>query len=129
MNPIDRRTASSSSTRCTNLSSELAIATPRWQCELEYRASVPRALAPDSAAMRLDDGPADRQADTHAGLLGRDERLEQLRRHGLADSRASVPDADRDEALRLRGARDGQRAHRAIDHRLDRVADEIQQHL
>ena len=57
-----------------------AFALPRVG-KVKWKA-VPPWLAgfePDPAAMRLDDRPADRKADAHAVLLGRDERLEQLR--------------------------------------------------
>jgi CheY-like chemotaxis protein len=37
-------------------------------------------LDPEAAAMRLDDGAADREADPHPGLLGGDEGLEQPQR-------------------------------------------------
>src|SRR5437660_7932816 len=108
MNPTERRTAASSSTRCTSRSPESVIGHLGYrQCEPENRAAFRVRFEPDAAAVRFDDRAADRKADSHAGLLGRDERLEKLRRQCVADTGTGVLDVDGDEpCTRLRRYRE-----------------------
>ena len=54
------------------------LACDRGQGEGEHRSAAGIGADRDAAAMRLDDGARDRQADAHALPLGGDERLEQL---------------------------------------------------
>jgi hypothetical protein len=88
---------------------------------------------PEPPAVRLHDGAADRQADADAVGLGRVERIEHLARTpcgvqtgaGIADlDEHRIRAAARAEAIvRRRGAiLDGA-------HRLDRVHDQVEQHL
>ena len=82
-----------------------------------------------SPAMRLHDRPADRQADAHAVLLGCHEGLEQLRGDDSTMPGARILNADLDEAVVGRRGRDCQRANRTVDHGVDRVADQVDEHL
>ena len=79
--------------------------------------------------MRLDDRATDREAYAHAVLLGRDERLKQLWRDGIANPRTGVLDCDarQDRLRRVPSApkASGLRRH----HRIDRIADEVDEHL
>ena len=73
------------------------------------RNTVPAArvrLRPQPAAMRLDDGAADRQPDAHAVALGGDERLEQPRQDFRPNAAAGVGDADQHHSAGRRGAGD-----------------------
>ena len=85
---------------------------------MKWKAVPPlsRRLEPDAAAMRFDDRPADRQADAHAVRLGRDERLEQLRRDRRRDAGAGILDDDLDQPLGAARVRDasGRRAGASI---------------
>src|SRR4051812_32215415 len=112
MNPTERRTASSSSTTWTSFASELITFSGPLDGEVEGGPAIRRRIAPDAAAMPFDDRSADRQADAHTCLLGRDERLEQLRCNSLADPAAGVLDANLDKARRLGLGRDPERTDR-----------------
>ena len=80
--------------------------------------------------MRLDDGAADRQSHTQAVGLGRLERLEQPVGDFGRYSATRIGDAHLDHAVAVstRGL-DRQQAPRRVLHRLDGVADEIEQDL
>src|SRR5438270_7442924 len=96
---------------------------------MEDRASGRRRFKPDAAAVSLDDRPADGQSDTHAVLLRCDERLEQLFGDRFADSRAGVFDAHAHQIRRLPIGPDGQASDWSIHHRVDRVADQVDENL
>ena len=79
--------------------------------------------------MRFDDRSADGQADAHALLLGRHERLEQLLGDGRADAGARVCDADLDQLVGNRLGRDREFAPLRAGHGFEGVADQVQQNL
>ena len=88
-----------------------------------------RRFEPDAAAMSLDDRPADRQADAHPALLGRDKRLKQLGRDGFAD-----PPPLSSMLTRMKSGGSGavwncEASHRAVHHGVDCIADQVDEHL
>src|SRR5690349_17124324 len=86
---------------------------------------------PQTAAMALDDRPADRQADAHAVALRRVKRVEQLVHVLPLEPDASVPHAQADLIAFAARAADDDLPRPVVDgtHRLRRVAEEIQDHL
>ncbi len=86
----------------------------------------------DGAALGLDDPPADRQADAHAIRLGADEGLEEPVQHVAREAHAGILHLDLQPAavgiLPDRGG-DRQLLPLAALHRLDRVAQQVHQHL
>src|SRR6266481_9156017 len=118
-NASDWRTATSSSiTWTTWLFDKRRLLEPcRAQGEAEDRAAARPRIDPDPAAMRLDDGPADRQAQSHALALGRDERLEELRGDFGSKPGPGIGDAHFDRLVGVRHGCDLQLATvRAFDH-------------
>ena len=80
--------------------------------------------------MRLDDGPADRQAEPHALALGRDEGLEKLCRDLRRETAAGVGDAYFHGAVVVRACSDLEfTALAGLDHDLDGIADQVDQNL
>src|SRR5262249_29888817 len=93
------RTASSSSITWTmDLSGGIAEILPARgpQCEAEDRSTARIRLHRDLSAVGLDNGAADRQADTPAAGLVGDKGLEELRRQLRRDAGAGVGHADDD---------------------------------
>src|SRR5215510_9087222 len=130
-NASDCRTASSSSITCTMTSDGIADFLPvdRAQREAKDRAAGRIGLHPDVAAMRLDDGARDRQADPHAMPLGGEERLEQLRSRLFRNAVSGVGHADGDHAVLAGSGGHDELAPGRLLHGLDRVAHEVEQHL
>src|SRR5215217_7425660 len=130
-NSSEWRAASSSSITCTTGSvgiGHLLLSHP-FQREAEDGPAAFVRPGPDSPAMRLDDGPRDGQADPHAGALRGDEGLKELPGDFGADAGPGVGDADQRHA-----ALGGRDAHHKVapfapGHRIDRVADEVQDDL
>src|SRR5215475_16116029 len=127
----DWRTATSSSiTWTTWLDGMNRLLAGPAQGEAEDGAAARAVLDPDPAAMRLDDGAADREPESHALALGGDEGLEQVRGHLGRQSRPGIGDADLRHVV---GRRDGGDLEPALacrlDHDLDGVANEVDQHL
>src|SRR6476620_8261419 len=77
------------------------------QGETEDRPALRRGLHPDLAAMGLDYGATDRQAEPHPFLFGGDKRLEEMRLDVWRKAPAGVRDAHLDRTV-------------ALQHRLDR---------
>src|SRR5262249_25757303 len=127
----DWRTASSSSTMCTTKLPGIAAypLARRLEREMEERPAARIWLGPHLPAMRFDDALGDGQADTHTSGLCCDEGLKQARRNlpGKAASRVGNPHLD--HALFQQGGLDDELLARATVHRLDCVADQVQQHL
>src|SRR5438309_5272126 len=67
--------------------------------EPENRSAARIGLGFDLAAMRFHDGARDRQPNSHAFTLGRDERLKQLRHDYRIDTGTGVGHADRDHVV------------------------------
>src|SRR6516162_3329050 len=135
-NASDSRSPSSSSiiwtTGCATAFSEaiaaLLLVNDR-QREGEDRTATGIWLLCDCAAMRFDDRARDRQTDPHAMAFGRDKWLKQLIGDLRRDACAGIRDADFDHVIRGRGGRNDEFADRGGLHRVDRVADEIEQDL
>src|SRR5215472_16155530 len=129
----DCRTASSSSMTWTTGSDGAVIVhvllRHRAQREAEYRSAAGICIGPDSAAVRFDDRPADREPDPHAVALRRDERLEQLRHDLWGDADAAVGHADLDHAALGRGCHQDQLAALRIFHGFQGVSHQIEDHL
>src|SRR5689334_11590003 len=79
--------------------------------------------------MRFDDLAADRQAEPHALRLGRDEGLEQPRRHLRLDAGAGIGDPRERHAVLAAPCRQNKLPTFAGLHRLYRVAHQVQYHL
>ena len=87
-------------------------------------------LDPNAAAMRLDDGARNRQADAHALPLGGDKWLEQLLGDFRRDAGAGVGHADPHHDRRQPAATEMARSRGLrCFHRFHGVADQIEQHL
>src|SRR5437868_239242 len=131
-NASDWRTAASSSMTWTTLLFDKGrlLVLCRAQGEAEDRAAARPGIDPDPAAMRLDDGPADRQAQSHALALGGDERLEELRGDLGSKPGSGIGDAHFDRLLAACHGGDLELATlRGFDHGLDGVADQVDQDL
>src|SRR5688572_4255321 len=64
----------------------------RRKNEIEACAARLIGAIPESRVMRLDDGPADREAEPRSGRLGREERLEDLLLHLTRQAGSKVAD-------------------------------------
>src|SRR5215469_1042220 len=82
----------------------------------------------DAAAMRLDDGSANRETDTHSVRLAGYERLKQMLGDLGIDSGTGIDHREQCDVVASRH-RDGEVAPARRFHRLDRVADEIERDL
>src|SRR6516162_2531288 len=83
----------------------------------------------DLPAVRLDNGAADRQADTHSLALVGDKGLEELRHQFRRDPGSGVAHADDDHVV-VAGCRgDNKLATLRGFHGLDGIAQQVQQHL
>src|SRR6516165_7349281 len=126
------RTASSSSITWTmDLSGGIAGILPgrRPQREAKDRSTAGIGLHHDLSTVGLDNGAADRQADTHAVALVGDKGLEELRHQFRRDPGPGVGDADGDHVvLTGRGGNDELASLRRL-HGLDGVSQQIEQHL
>src|SRR5579859_5226932 len=80
------------------------------ESQMKHRSSTRILAYPDPAALRFDDGAADRQANAHAVRLGGDERLEQTVGDPLRKPTAGVSDPNLDPAVGRGSALDGQLA-------------------
>src|ERR1044072_5871634 len=131
MKLTDRRTDSSSSTRWTvRPPSAIVLSRSIAQGEMKRRAAEQAGrLRPDPAAMAGDDRMADGKANAHSVRLGAEEGLEQPIGHLRRQARAAVLDGDLHLLpVELPGA-DPETADRSAGHRLDRVANEVEDHL
>src|SRR6266516_1396351 len=135
MAPIVTATLSSSSTT-RRLPLAMLRGTSYRQCDAECRAAALAAAQLDRATVRLDDALADPQPQSGPLLiLGREERLEDVREVFFGDPRAGVANLDvhrfRSEELRIGSARDAGRDvdGAALGHGLLRVEHQVQQHL
>ena len=82
-----------------------------------------------SAAVRLDNRAANREAETHAVGLGGNEGFEQLAGDAVGKARSAVGDGDLHHALITQGRRHVELAPSACFHRLDGIAHEIDEDL
>src|SRR5215831_10414343 len=126
----DWRTATSSSITWTTWLDGMGrlLARPA-QGEAEDGAAARAGLDPDPAAMRLDDGAADREPKSHALALGGDEGLEQVRGHFGRQARPGIGDADLRKVPGGGGCDLEPALARRLDHDFDGVANEVDQHL
>src|SRR5919109_1609610 len=126
-----RTSASSSMTWTTWLAGTVGVLFPgHLQSEVENRTTLGRRLHPDLPAVRFDDGAADRETEPHALALGRHERLEQMSRHLGRQSATGIGHAHLRHAVAAGDGRDLELARaRYLEHDLDRVADQVDQHL
>src|SRR6478752_514421 len=128
----DSRMASSSSMTCTTaLSDGIAdlLLGHRPQREAKSRAASGVGVRSDVAAMGLDDGAGNRQADAHTMALVGDEGLEQMRSYVRRNPRAGVSNADGEHAILVGGGRNRELAPVRRLHRLDRVPQQVEQNL
>src|ERR1700724_1722496 len=102
-----------------------------WQSEPEDRAPRLMRVGPQSSAMSLDDGPADRKADPDSGGFRGEEGLEDPLAILGGDAGPRVAYRDEQPLRRARFGADHQLARVLIDagHGLDRVHDQIQHDL
>src|SRR5438132_92256 len=129
-NASDWRTAASSSMTWTTwlFDKRRLLELCHAQGEAEDRAAARPGIDPDPAAMRLDDGPADRQAQLHALALGGDERLEELRGDLGSKPGPCIGDAHFDRLVAVCHGGDLELAAvRAFNHDLDGIADQVVQ--
>src|SRR4051812_20554848 len=129
----DWRTSASSSITWTMLLpaklSLLRLAARHAQGEAEHRAAVGPFAHPDLAAMRFDDGSADRQPQPHALLLGCNEGLEKMSPDLRRETGPRIRDTDLygiADKLRLDG---NLSLSRRIHQDFDGVADQVYQDL
>src|SRR5215475_358674 len=126
------RTASSSSITCTmGLSAGIAeILSGRGsQREAKDRSTAGIGLHHDLSTVGLDNGAADRQADTHAVALVGDKGLEELRHQFRRDPGSRVGHADGDHIVVAGGGGNDELASLRRLHGLDRISQQIEQHL
>src|SRR5262245_46933203 len=120
--------ASSSMTWMTVLSFIVRLWFRERQCEFEHRSRALVGTRGDAAAMRLDDGPADRKTDAHSVRLAGYEGLKQLLRNLRCDAGAGVGD-EKERIVLLLGDADRQLPPAGGFHRLDGIPDEVQRDL
>src|SRR5262245_53932079 len=126
------RTASSSSMTWTmGLSGGIAEILPAGgpYGEPKDRSAVGIGLHRDLPAVRLDNGAADRQADAHAVALVGDKGLEELRHQFRRDPGPRVGHTDGDHGVVAGCGGNDELASLRRRHRLDRIAQQIQQNL
>src|SRR5215471_5791072 len=126
------RTASSSSITWTmDWSGGIAGILPARgpQRETKDRSTAGIGLHRDLSAVGLDDGAADRQADTHAVALVGDKGLEELRRQFRRDPGSRVGHADGDHVVLADCGGDDELASLRRLHGLDGVSQQIEQNL
>src|SRR5262252_6012563 len=126
------RTASSSSMTWTmDLSGGIAgILLGRGpQRETKDRSTARIGLHRDLSAVGLDDGAADRQADTHAVPLVGDKGLEELRHQFRHDPGSRVGHADGDHVVLAGGGGNNELASLRRLHGLDGISEQVQQNL
>src|SRR5260221_2659761 len=126
------RTASSSSITWTmDLSGGIAeILPPRGpQREAKDRPAAGIGLHRDLSTVGLDNGAADRQADTHAVALVGDKGLEELRHQFRRDPGAGVGHADGDHIVVAGCGGNDEFASLRRLHGLDRISQQVEQHL
>src|SRR5215468_3582191 len=122
------RTASSSSITWTmDLSAGIArILSGRGsQREAKDRSTVGIGLRRDLSAVGLDNGAADRQADTHAVALVGDKGLEELRHQFLRDPGPGVGHADGNHVVVAGCGGNNELASLRCCHGLDRISQQI----
>src|SRR5215467_12703659 len=83
----------------------------------------------DLSAVGLDNGAADRQADTHAVALVGDKGLEELRHQFLRDPGPGVGNADGDHVVVAGGGGNDELASLRRLHGLDGISEQVQQNL
>src|SRR5262245_29202706 len=88
-------------------------------------------LRPEVAVMSLDDGPADGQADPHPVALGRVEGVEELVHALRIEANAGIAHGDPHTVGGLAFGSDQQVPRTVVDanHRIRRVAEQVQDHL
>src|SRR6516225_6063488 len=126
------RTASSSSMTWTmDLSGGIAEILPAGgpHRKPKARSADGIGLHPDLSAVGLDNGAADRQADTHAVALVGDKGLEELRHQFLRDPGPGVGNADGDHIVVAGGGGNDELASLRRLHGLDGIAQQVQQNL
>src|SRR5690242_14576800 len=135
-NASDSRRPSSSSMTCTTrnaaaFSDAIAVLlfVDERQREGEDRAAARIWPLRDRAAMRLNNRARDRQPDAHAVGFGGDEGLKELVGDLGRDAAAGIGDADFDHIIGGGGGGDDEFARRRGFHRVDRVANQVEQNL
>jgi len=103
----------------------------RWFATSQRGAGSVIRLGPQAALVSLDDRPADRQADTHAVDLGREERVEQLVHAVAVEAHAGVPHRQADPVAILVPGTDHDLSRAAVnaDHGIRSVAEQIEDDL
>ena len=81
----------------------LSLVDPAGRVKRNVAPPAAFAFGPHPAAMGFNDRPADRKADTHAGVLGRKERLKQIGIDVVVESRAGIGHLDFDHVVRRLG--------------------------
>src|SRR3546814_1960697 len=118
---------SSSSTRWMTRLSPMFLLRPRMdQGKMKAGAAAVGALHPDTAAMRFDDGPADREAEAHAVGLCRVERREELLADSVRDAGTGILHGHLDQPVRAQPGRHLEVANRTLRHRLDCIAHQVE---
>src|SRR5262249_19260113 len=129
----ESRIASSSSMTWTTASDGIVIVRVllghRAKGETEHRAAARIGLRPDASAVSFDDRARDRQPHSHAVTFRGHERLEELRRDLVRDSRPGIGYADDCRAILARCGGQDKLAMRRLLHGFDRVAYQVEQHL
>src|ERR1700754_977808 len=111
------------------LANLIALAHIRWQLELEDRAFVDSPRHPNTAVMAFDNGMADGKPKSHATLLGREHRVENMIVVGGVDTRAGILDGHVDKIRFADAGSYAQYLQRSRLHRLDGIHDQVQDDL
>src|SRR5262249_46818323 len=90
----------------------------------ERRAATFILSCPQAPAMALDDGPTDGEANAHAGLLGRVERLEGVQ----AETDARISDRQKDQLARAKLRLDTEVSGTVVNvlHRIEGISQQVQ---
>src|SRR3989344_6434085 len=99
------------------------------QGEMKGRAPARTLFGPDPAPVRFDNGPANRQAKTHAFGLAADERIEKLRQDRARDPGTAVLDGDLNIAVVEQAGGHIQVALWNIGHGFDRITHQVYEDL
>src|SRR3981189_2894569 len=107
------------------LANLIALAHVRRQLKLENRAFVDSPRHPNTTVMAFDNGMADRKANSHTTLFGRDTRVENMIVVGWIDTRASILDGHVNKIWFANAGSDAQYSRHSSLHRLNGVHDQV----
>ena len=115
--------------RGITLANLITLVRARRQLKLENRALVDSPRHPDAAVMAFDNGTADGKANSHATLLGREHRVENMIVVGWVDTRSGILDGHVNKIWLPNAGSYAQYSQLSCLHCLNGVHDQVQDDL